>query len=86
MGSHDSSSFDEKASADVKSAHDVTVTVAPTDEHAHHLAFRQAQVDEAAQLVAGQDFELDEAEALRIRKKIDWHILPLMFSMCTFFF
>ena len=79
MGSNDSSSFDEKASADLKS-HDVSVTVSPTDQHAHHLAFRQKQVDEAAQLVAGQDLELDEAEALRIRKKIDWHILPLMFS------
>ena len=46
----------------------------------HHVAFTNDQVDTAAQLVAGQDFELDPEEALRIRKKIDWHILPMMCS------
>ncbi len=43
----------------------------------HHLAFSGDQVDTGAQLVAG-GVDLDPAEALRIRKKIDWHILPLM--------
>ena len=45
----------------------------------HHIAFRDDQVDSGAQLVAG-GIELDHAEAVRIRKKIDWHILPLMCS------
>lgn len=35
------------------------------------------QVDEAAAL-AGSDFVIDEAEAKRVKRKIDWHILPLM--------
>ncbi|KAJ3478665.1 hypothetical protein NLI96_g9602 [Meripilus lineatus] len=47
----------------------------------HHIAFRDDEVDSGAQLVAG-GVELDHAEAVRIRKKIDWHILPLM---CTLY-
>lgn len=43
----------------------------------HQIAFSNDQVDTGAQLVAG-GIELDPAEANRIRKKIDWHILPLM--------
>ena len=57
-----------------------------SDEKKHdvnvHVAVAEKEVDTAAQLVAGQDFELDPEEALRIRKKIDWHILPLMCSEC----
>ena len=45
-----------------------------------HVALATKQVDTGAQLVAGEDIELDEAEALRIRRKIDWHIMPLMCS------
>lgn len=67
-------SYDEKS--DVKDADGVAVH----EVSAHHLAFSDAQVDTAAQLVAGQDFDLDPAEAIRIRKKIDWHILPMMCS------
>jgi MFS transporter, ACS family, allantoate permease len=68
-------SYDEKS--DVKSSADVA------DAHAaHHLAFKTDQVDTGAQLIAGEHFELDPAEATRIRKKIDWHILPLM---CTLY-
>ncbi|KDQ56115.1 hypothetical protein JAAARDRAFT_36903 [Jaapia argillacea MUCL 33604] len=48
--------------------------------HAHNV--KVSEVDTGAQLVAGGEIELDEAEALRIRKKIDWHILPLM---CTLY-
>lgn len=71
MSSRDS--YDEKS--DVKSTTDVV------DVHAtHHLAFKTSQVDTGAQLVAGEHFELDPAEATRIRRKIDWHILPLMCS------
>ncbi len=73
MSSHES--YDEKS--DVKSAVNVTDTLAAQ----HHLAFKSDQVDTGAQLVAGQQFDLDPAESLRIRKKIDWHIMPLMCSM-----
>ncbi|KAH8092231.1 MFS general substrate transporter [Cristinia sonorae] len=65
------SSYDEKKASDDK--HDGTVSVSA----AHHIAFRTDQVDTGAQLVAG-GIEIDPLEALRIRKKIDWHILPLM--------
>ncbi|KAI0341163.1 MFS general substrate transporter [Trametopsis cervina] len=44
----------------------------------HHIAFNQNEVDTAAGLVAGGDVELDEAEANRIRRKIDCHIMPMM--------
>ncbi|PSR77467.1 hypothetical protein PHLCEN_2v7898 [Hermanssonia centrifuga] len=74
MSSHES--YDEKS--DVKSAVNVTDTLAAQ----HHLAFKSDQVDTGAQLVAGQQFDLDPAESLRIRKKIDWHIMPLM---CTLY-
>ncbi|KAJ7871731.1 MFS general substrate transporter [Mycena leptocephala] len=37
------------------------------------------EVDTGAALVYGEHGELDPAEALRVRKKIDYHILPLMF-------
>ena len=38
------------------------------------------EVDVAAQLSAGFDEDISDADAMRIRKKIDWHILPLMCS------
>ncbi|KAI5900471.1 MFS general substrate transporter [Schizophyllum commune H4-8] len=44
----------------------------------HHVEVSVAQVDTAAALVAGSEHPLDPAEAARIRKKIDVHILPLM--------
>ncbi|ESK83753.1 membrane transporter [Moniliophthora roreri MCA 2997] len=40
--------------------------------------FKAKEVDAAAVLVAGDFGEFDPAKALRIRKKIDRHILPLM--------
>lgn len=70
-------SYDEKGSSEEKRNADVSVATT------HHLAFRNDQVDTGAQLVAG-GIEIDAAEALRIRKKIDWHILPLMCSECTY--
>ena len=45
-----------------------------------HVAVADKDVDTAAQLAAGLDEELSPEEATRIRKKIDWHILPLMCS------
>ena len=71
-----SDSYDEK---DVKS--DIHIAAGEVDQH--HLAFKTDQVDTGAQLVAGEQIELDPAEARRIRKKIDWHILPLMCSTCN---
>ena len=44
-----------------------------------HVAVANKEVDTAAQLATGLD-ELSPEEAARIRKKIDWHILPLMCS------
>ena len=44
-----------------------------------HVAVADTEVDTAAQLATGLD-ELSPEEAIRIRKKIDWHILPLMCS------
>ncbi|OJT11345.1 hypothetical protein TRAPUB_12145 [Trametes pubescens] len=44
----------------------------------HHVAVADADVDTAAKLAAGLDHELTPEESERLRKKIDWHILPLM--------
>ncbi|KAI0807659.1 MFS general substrate transporter [Fomes fomentarius] len=35
-------------------------------------------VDVAANITGGQDFVLDPQEAARVRRKIDWHLMPLM--------
>ncbi|TFY80577.1 hypothetical protein EWM64_g3440 [Hericium alpestre] len=48
------------------------------EKHDHGIAVATKEVDTGAQLVAGAAVELDEAEATRIRRKIDRHILPLM--------
>jgi len=65
-------SYDEKVSDGKRS-----VDVVSDPHQIHHIAFSKDQVDAGAQLVAG-GVDLDPAEADRIRKKIDWHILPLM--------
>ncbi|KAG7086386.1 hypothetical protein E1B28_002343 [Marasmius oreades] len=44
----------------------------------HHLEVKSKEVDTAAELALADYGELDPAEALKIRKKIDRHILPLM--------
>lgn len=46
----------------------------------HGTEFTQKEVDVAAGLALSPGQELDPAEALRIRRKIDWHIIPLMCS------
>ncbi|KAI0957870.1 hypothetical protein AcW1_006123 [Taiwanofungus camphoratus] len=38
-------------------------------------------VDVAAHLTAGQDITVDPVEAARVRRKIDWHLMPLMCIM-----
>lgn len=43
------------------------------------------EVDVAAQLSAGFDEDISDADALRIRKKIDWHLMPLMCCESSFF-
>jgi MFS transporter, ACS family, DAL5 transporter family protein len=46
----------------------------------------QEGVDVAVDLVAGQhadDAPLNPTEALKIRRKIDWHLLPLLFLLYT---
>ncbi|KAE9405892.1 MFS general substrate transporter [Gymnopus androsaceus JB14] len=63
MGS--SAEFDEKVSSRSK----------PEVEH-HEVSTKE--VDTGAALLAGDDTEIDPAEAIRIRKKIDRHIMPLM--------
>ncbi|KAK7013848.1 MFS general substrate transporter [Favolaschia claudopus] len=42
-----------------------------------------SEVDTGAALVYGEHGALDAAEALRVRKKIDYHILPLMCNKTT---
>ena len=45
-----------------------------------HPHVEVSAVDTAAAVVSGDEGELDHEEAMRIRKKIDRHILPLMCS------
>lgn len=46
-----------------------------------HVAAASEEVDTGARLVAGTFEEVDPKEALRLRKKIDRHIMPLMCGM-----
>ncbi|KAL6303391.1 major facilitator superfamily domain-containing protein [Sparassis latifolia] len=43
-----------------------------------HVAVVTEEADTGAALVAGTSMEVDPQEAARIRRKIDWHIMPLM--------
>lgn len=45
-----------------------------------HIAIVTEEADTGAQLVAGTTTEVDPAEALRVQRKIDRHIMPLMCS------
>jgi ACS family allantoate permease-like MFS transporter len=56
-----------------------------TSEHSNaekpaHVAQRltKEQIDTAAELTAGTDIHIDPAEAARLRRKIDLHLMPLM--------
>ncbi|KAH7880068.1 MFS general substrate transporter [Lentinula edodes] len=60
-----SSEYDEKVSSGSK------------PETGHHVEVSTKEVDTAAALI-GDAGDIDPAEAIRIRKKIDRHILPLM--------
>jgi ACS family allantoate permease-like MFS transporter len=52
----------------------------PDKQHAHsaRVDIDPSQVDTAAALVAGADIRVDPAEAARVRRKIDRHLMPLM--------
>ena len=59
-------------------------TTGSFDEKKHadvnvHVAVAE-EVDTAAQLAAALDGEVSQEEFDRVRRKIDWHILPLMCS------
>lgn len=54
---------------------DVSVLPAISDD-AHHVQLQD--VDEAAAFVAGWEGEITEEMNARIRRKCDWHLLPLM--------
>lgn len=54
---------------------DVRVLPAISDD-AHHVQLQD--VDEAAAFVAGWEGEITEEMNTRIRRKCDWHLLPLM--------
>jgi MFS transporter, ACS family, allantoate permease len=56
-----------------------------TKYDAKHPLVTVKAVDTAAAVVSGNESQLDPEEALRIRRKIDWHILPLMCSECRFY-
>ncbi|KAH9039521.1 MFS general substrate transporter [Lactarius pseudohatsudake] len=55
-----------------------------SDEKLAHVSVDTDQVDTGAQLVAGVSLPLDPEESLRIRRKIDKHIMPLMCSKIQF--
>ncbi|GLB34691.1 putative membrane transporter [Lyophyllum shimeji] len=51
-----------------------------SEKHAHNAgtAVKENDVDVAAALAPGSDVPLDPAEAQRLKRKIDWHLMPLM--------
>ncbi|WWC66634.1 uncharacterized protein I206_100537 [Kwoniella pini CBS 10737] len=61
-----------------KNAFGAEVNVVPQnlDEHAHHVHLQD--VDEAAAFVAGFNGVITKEMSDRVRRKCDWHLLPLM--------
>lgn len=71
----DSKHLDDEKNVGVAAA-DVSVLPATADDvHYVHLQ----DVDEAAAFVAGWEGEITEEMNARIRRKCDWHLLPLMY-------
>ncbi|EMD38093.1 hypothetical protein CERSUDRAFT_113228 [Gelatoporia subvermispora B] len=66
MSSHEDGSLSEKHSASLGTEQDIKA----------HVETKSADV--AAQLTAGKDIQLSPEDAARIRRKIDWHLMPLM--------
>ena len=54
--------------------------VSDEKQAAVHVALFTDEVYTGAKLVAGTNIRVDVEEALRVRRKIDWHIMPLMCS------
>ena len=50
--------------------------------HPHIERIHSGDADVAARITAGREEVLDEEEGRRLRRKIDWHILPLMCCEC----
>ncbi|OJA17948.1 hypothetical protein AZE42_08561 [Rhizopogon vesiculosus] len=57
-----------------------SITELKDEKHAGH-ALLTREVDTGAQLVAGLISTLDPDDALRVRRKIDRHIMPLMCAL-----
>nr|KIR44537.1 membrane transporter [Cryptococcus bacillisporus CA1280] len=73
----DSKHFDDEKNIG-GAAVDVSVLPAISDD-AHHVQLQD--VDEAAAFVAGWEGEITEEMNARIRRKCDWHLLPLMMTL-----
>ncbi|WVO23419.1 uncharacterized protein IAS62_004772 [Cryptococcus decagattii] len=73
----DSKHFDDEKNVG-GAAVDVSVLPAISDD-AHHVQLQD--VDEAAAFVAGWEGEITEEMNARIRRKCDWHLLPLMMTL-----
>ncbi|KAH0830676.1 major facilitator superfamily domain-containing protein [Lanmaoa asiatica] len=65
--------------------------MAPTDSTDHNLtekhatlAYLPTNIDAAASLIAGTHVDLTPEQALCLRRKIDWHIMPFMCGTITF--
>ncbi|THH28921.1 hypothetical protein EUX98_g5267 [Antrodiella citrinella] len=56
----------------------VTDSLKPESGPIVHPVLDSRDVDVAAHLIAGKEVVLDPEEAARIRRKIDWHLMPLM--------
>ncbi|KAF9792773.1 MFS general substrate transporter [Thelephora terrestris] len=51
---------------------------ATQEEKSHGALVTSQEVDIGAEFTAGKVIHLDPEEALRLRRKLDWHLLPLM--------
>lgn len=71
----DSKHLDDEKNVGVTAA-DVSVLPATADD-VHCVQLQD--VDEAAAFVAGWEGEITEEMNARIRRKCDWHLLPLMY-------
>lgn len=58
------------------SAHAVVETPYVDHSHDHNVNLRSA--DKAAELVAGFHGEITEEEKNRVRRKIDWNLMPIL--------
>ena len=78
-------SLDTHATVDVVAYENVGISCQNGPHYWNPFLSLYQGVDEAVDLVAGHadDEPLDPQEARKIRNKIDWVILPLLFSLYT---